>query len=72
MTGTETSLQDKPNGAFFPIVHGIDLFCVQRRLLAALLRDPGLVPTVLATGIGPEYFPEEWRHAFVLATKEPG
>jgi Protein of unknown function (DUF3987) len=44
----------------------------QQRMLTALLRQPGLVPTVLTTGIRPEDFPEEWRNAFVVATKEPG
>jgi hypothetical protein len=72
MTGTDTGFHDKANGAFFPLVHGMALRRVQQRFLASLLRQPGLVPTVLGTGIGPEYFPEEWRHAFVLATKEPG
>ena len=72
MTGIGKGFHDKTNGAFFRIVHGMELRRVQQRFLASLLRQPGLVPTVLATGIGPEYFPEEWRQAFVLATKEPG
>jgi hypothetical protein len=72
MTGTDTGFHDKANGAFFPLVHGMELRRVQQRLLASLLRQPGLVPTVLTTGIVPEDFPEEWRHAFVMATKEPG
>ena len=72
MTGIDTGFHDKANGAFFPIVQGMELRRVQHRFLASLLRQPGLVPTVLATGIGPEDFPEEWRHAFILATKEPG
>jgi Family of unknown function (DUF5906) len=72
MTGTETGFHDKANGAFFPIVRGFELRRVQQRLLTALLRQPGLVRMVLATGIRQEDFPEEWRHAFILATKEPG
>src|SRR6476659_11295770 len=72
MTGTDTGFHDKANGAFFPLVHGMELRRVQQRFLASLLRQPGLVPTVLTTGIGPDHFPEEWRHAFVMATKEPG
>ena len=71
MTGTDTGFHDKANGAFFPLVHGMELRHVQQRLLASLLRQPGLVPTVLTTGIVPEDFPEEWRHAFIVATKEP-
>ena len=57
MTGMDGRLHDKANGAFFPIVHGMELLRVQQRLLASLLRQPGLVPTVLTTGIGPEKFP---------------
>jgi hypothetical protein len=72
MTGMDGRLHDKANGAFFPIVHGMELLRVQQRLLASLLRQPGLVPTVLTTGIGPENFPEELRHAFIVATREPG
>ena len=72
MTGTDTGFHDKANGAFFPLVHGMELRRVQQRFLASLLRQPGLVPTVLTTGIVPEDFPEEWRHAFIIATKEPG
>jgi len=72
MTGTDTGFHDKSNGAFFPLVHGMELRRVQQRFLASLLRQPGLVPTVLTTGIGPEDFPEEWRHAFIISTKEPG
>jgi hypothetical protein len=72
MTGTDTGFRDKANGAFFQLVRGMELRRVQQRLLASLLRQPGLAPTVLTTGIGPEDFPEEWRHAFTIATKEPG
>jgi hypothetical protein len=72
MTGMDGRLHDKANGAFFPIVHGMELLRVQQRLLASLLRQPGLVPTVLTTGIGPENFPEELRHAFIVATRDPG
>lgn len=62
----------KGNGAYFPILHGMQLRQCQKRLLAALLRQPGLVPTVLRSGIHPGCFPEDWRDVFVLATKEPG
>jgi hypothetical protein len=72
MTGTDTGFHDKANGAFFPLVHGMELRRVQRRFLASLLRQPGVVPTVLTTGIGPDDFPEEWRHAFIMAMKQPG
>jgi hypothetical protein len=72
MTGTDTGFHDKANGGFFPLVHGVELRRVQQRFLASLLRQPGLVPTVLTTGIVLEDFPEEWRHAFIVATKEPG
>ena len=69
MTGTDTGSHDKANGAFFPLVHGMELRRVQQRFLASLLRQPDLVPTVLTTGIVPEDFPEEWRPAFIIATK---
>jgi hypothetical protein len=59
MTGTDTGFRDKANGAFFQLVRGMELRRVQQRLLASLLRQPGLAPTVLTTGIGPEDFPEE-------------
>jgi hypothetical protein len=72
MTGTSTGFHGKANGAFFPLVHGMELRRVQQRFLASLLRQPDLAPTVLTTGIGPEDFPEEWRHAFIISTKEPG
>ena len=72
MTGTDTGFHDKANGAFFPLVHGMELRRVQRRFLASLLRQPGVVPTVLTTGIGPDDFPEAWRHAFIMAMKGPG
>jgi hypothetical protein len=72
MTGTDTGFHHKANGAFFPLVHGMELRHVQQRFLASLLRQPGLVPTVQITGIVPEDFPEEWRHAFIVATKELG
>jgi hypothetical protein len=72
MTGIDSGFHDKANGAFFPLVHGIELRRVQERFLTALLRQPGLVRMVLATGIRQEDFPEEWRHVFILATKEPG
>jgi hypothetical protein len=68
----QTDLPDKTDRAFFPILHGMELRRVQQRMLTALLRQPGLVPTILTTGIRPEHFPEEWRNAFVVATKEPG
>src|SRR5262249_33738492 len=63
---------DRLDGANFPILRGMELRGVQQRMLSALLRQPGLVPTVLTTGIRPEDFPEEWSDAFVVATKEPG
>jgi hypothetical protein len=72
MTRIDTPLHNKANGAFFPIVHGMELRRVQQRLLTSLLRQPGLIPTVLTTGISANDFPNEWRHAFFLATKEPG
>jgi hypothetical protein len=68
----QTDLPDKTDGAYFPILRGMELHRGQQRMLTALLRQPGLVPTVLTTGIRPEHFPEEWRNAFVVATKEPG
>jgi hypothetical protein len=60
MTGTDTGFHDKANGAFFPLVHGMELRRVQQRFLASLLRQPSLVPTVLTTGIGPDDFPAGW------------
>jgi Family of unknown function (DUF5906) len=69
---TDTHSRDKANGAYFQLLHGVDLRHTQQRLLSSLLRQPGLVPAVLATGIDQEYFPEEWWHAFNVATKEPG
>src|SRR5262249_14518459 len=54
MNGTETSFHDKANGAFFPIVQGIELRRVQQRFLASLLPQPGLVLVVLGTGRGNE------------------
>jgi hypothetical protein len=68
----QTDLPDKTDGAYFPILRETELRRGQQRMLTALLRQPGLVPTVLTTGIRPEDFPEEWRNAFVIATKEPG
>src|SRR5450759_873902 len=45
----------------------------QKRLLAALLRRPSLVPNVLLrSGIRRDDFPKELRNAFVNATKKPG
>jgi hypothetical protein len=67
-----TELHQKGNGAYFPLLYGMQLRQAQKRLLAALLRQPGLVPTVLRSGIRPECFPEGWRNAFVVATKDPG
>ncbi len=68
----QTDLPDKTDGAYFPILHGMELRRVQQRMLSALLRQPGLVPGVLTTGIRPEDFPEEWSNTFVVATKQPG
>ena len=43
----QIDLPDKTDGAYFPILHGMELRRVQQRMLSALLRQPGLVPTVL-------------------------
>jgi hypothetical protein len=69
---SQTDSRDRANGAFYPILHGTELRRVQRRLLASLLRQPGIVPIVMTTGIGPDDFPADWQNAFIVATKEPG
>src|SRR5262249_52723151 len=66
-----TELHDKGTGAYFPLLQGMELRQAQKRLLAALLLQPGLVPTVLRSGIRPDCFPESWRNAFTIATKDP-
>jgi hypothetical protein len=71
MSSIDTDLHGKPNGVFLPTVRGIDLRRVQQRLLSALLHQPELAQIVLATGISQEDFPEDWRHAFIVATQEP-
>ncbi len=64
--------REKANGAFIARLHGMQLRSTQQRLLAALLRRPSLVPTVLRSGIQRDHFPKDWRNAFDIATKEPG
>jgi uncharacterized protein (DUF927 family) len=72
MTGTlNDGSQDKANGAYFARLHGMQLRHAQKRLVCALLRQSGLAPTVLRSGIRQGDLPEEWRNAFHLATKEP-
>jgi Family of unknown function (DUF5906) len=71
MTGAEPGVH-QASGSLFPTVRGGELRRVQQRLLTSLLRQPALVPIILATGISHEHFPEEWRNAFILATKERG
>ena len=62
MTGTlNDGSQDKANGAYFSRLHGMQLRHAQKRLVCALLRQRGLAPTVLRSGIRQGDFPEEWR-----------
>ncbi len=73
MTDTvHTNSHSKANGAFFSNLDGAEIRSVQQRLLGSLLRQPEFVSTVSTTGIMQDDFPEEWRHAFIVATKEPG
>jgi Family of unknown function (DUF5906) len=66
-----TGFQDKANGNYMPLLHGMQLRCAQQRLIAALLRRPSLVPTTMRSGIQQDDFPEELREAFIIAMKEP-
>jgi Family of unknown function (DUF5906) len=71
---TDISNAESPyraNGAYSPRLHGMQLRNTQQRLVAALLRRPSLVPTVMQAGIRPDDFPKELHNALMIATKKP-
>lgn len=62
---------DKANGGYVLQLNGMQLLNAQQKLLAALLRRPSLMPTVLQSSLRRTDFPEELRNAFDIVTKEP-
>ena len=45
MTGTDTGSHDKANGAFFPLVYGMELRRVQQRFLASFAQPSARLQT---------------------------
>jgi hypothetical protein len=50
--------------AFRPHLRGRDLNVAQERLVAAIVRCPGLLPTVRAAGVNRQHFQPDFRAAF--------